>query len=795
MTKRETAIGVLVVGLVVVPLAGHAADAGVTGRKLIVVDKLAAANKAKVVFVSKLDAGIDKGAAGDPALLDGTFEVFYEDAPGSVTGTFVMPAPWLVNKDAVAKYVNKAAPGGAGDVKVAVVKPGKVAKVVGKGLGDVTDIDLFHGAPGPNGVTAVLTVNNGSDASTHRMCSNFSVGGGSTVIFKEIAGGLGRKLVAKGGQPASCPVVASEVVSIPSGAEPAETPGTAGVDANDYPNLVTQFGGTGFSLNDATYTRYYREPDGARPDAILILVPGFEGGATTFKILAENVITRALLEDGLRLEVWAFDRRGNQIEDREGVEIARVAGDPQIALDWFYGAELGLALDPALVAGPNRRAIFHGTSADTAFMANWTNLTFSRDIDAVVEAARAVAKNANVFLGGHSAGTGFTARYASTDFDLTGGGPAEPGYAKLRGLVLLEGGGSSTGAPPLSEDALDRIEDKADGGLFFAVRDDAPRCVDGTPCTVANEATDCAGKGHETCTMPTAAYAVVPGLLNPRVFAAVEPGSIQAATDPDTGQTILQVDQFGPGTSAVDLVPDLAALAILPQATSQGALGAFLDDDGLVSSFATFVRTSLGATGPVVGGLTTWLDITETIPPSALPNNGPPPAALPADEWGQEKEVTSMARLNSTWSSPGSNFTDWYYPSAGPSTTSGITLDSTQLSVGRGRRDIENLTQAANVDIPVIAFGGSNGLTTVPGDFVSFAESIGTCAAPSCDGTPRVEDAVTPNPAFPTLGDVDGGFEVHISEGYAHVDIVSAEDGPDNLVIGPLIDFLARNLQ
>jgi pimeloyl-ACP methyl ester carboxylesterase len=795
MTKRETAIGVLVVGLTVVPLAGHAADAGVTGRKLIVVDKLAAANKAKVVFVSKLDAGIDKGAAGDPALLDGTFEVFYEDAPGSVTGTFVMPAPWLVNKDAVATYVNKAAPGGAGDVKVAVVKPGKVAKVVGKGLGDVTDIDLFHGAPGPNGVTAVLTVNNGSDASTHRMCSNFSVGGGSTVIFKEIAGGQGRKLVAKGGQPASCPVVAAEVVSIPSGAEPAETPGTAGVDANDYPNLVTQFGGTSFSLNNATYTRYYREPDGAQPDAILILVPGFEGGATTFKILAENVITRALLEDGLRLEVWAFDRRGNQFEDREGVEIARVAGNPQIALDWFYGAELGLALHPALVAGPNRRAIFHDTNADTAFMANWTNLTFSRDIDAVVEVARAAAKNANVFLGGHSAGTGFTARYASTDFDLSGGGPAEPGYAKLRGLVLLEGGGSSTGAPALSEAALDRIEDKADGGLFFAVRDDAPRCVDGTPCTVANEAVDCAGKGHETCTLPTAAYAVVPGLLNPRVFAAVEPGSIQAATDPDTGQTIIQVDQFGPGTSAIDLVPDLAALAILPQATSQGALGAFLDDDGLVSSFATFVRTSLGAPGPVVGGLTTWLDITETIPPSALPNNGPPPTALPADEWGQEKEVTSMARLNGTFSSPGSNFTDWYYPSAGPSTTSGITLDSTQLSVGRGRRDIENLTQAANVDIPVIAFGGSNGLTTVPGDFVSFAQSIGTCTAPSCDGTPRVVDAVTPNPAFPTLGAVEGGFEAHISEGYAHVDVVSAEDGPDNVVIGPLIDFLARNLQ
>ena len=51
-------------------------------------------------------------------------------------------------------------------------------------------------------------------------------------------------------------------------------------------------------------------------------------------------------------------------------------------------------------------------------------------------AARAVAAGGNVFLGGHSAGTGFTARYAATDFNLAGGAP-EPGYLKLRGLILL----------------------------------------------------------------------------------------------------------------------------------------------------------------------------------------------------------------------------------------------------------------------------------------------------------------------------------------------------------------------
>jgi hypothetical protein len=121
--------------------------------------------------------------------------------------------------------------------------------------------------------------------------------------------------------------------------------------------------------------------------------------------------------------------------------------------------------------------------------------------------------------------------------------------------------------------------------------------------------------------------------------------------------------------------------------------------------------------------------------------------------------------------------------------------DSTVLSVGRGRRDIENLTQAANINIPVIGFGGSNGLVPVSGRFIPMAQSLGVCTAPSCDGTPRVVDASMPNPAFPTFGDADGGFEVHISEGFAHVDVLTSEDDVNNNVLAPLSAFIDRNVQ
>ena len=95
--------------------------------------------------------------------------------------------------------------------------------------------------------------------------------------------------------------------------------------------------------------------------------------------------------------------------------------------------------------------------------------------------------------------------------------------------------------------------------------------------------------------------------------------------------------------------------------------------------------------------------------------------------------MTRIDRVLISFFAGETNFSDWYYPASGLSTTAGLTLDSTKLSapppVGRGRCDIENLTQAANIDIPVIAFAGTAGLATVPGVFTAFAQSIGACAA------------------------------------------------------------------
>ncbi len=615
---------------------------------------------------------------------------------------------------------------------------------------------------------------------------------------------------------------AEETVDIPSGAEPPNTPGSTGVVVSN-PKLLAQFGGPSFTLNRARYTRHRLAAASGSPDAILILVPGFEGGAGNFRIMAQNLMLSAQ-GNGFTLEVWAFDRRSNQLEDLAGADLAEEFSSPAVAMDWFFGGELGLTLHPVLAAGPNRRAVFYDTQADVPFIADWTNLVFSQDIDAVVDAALAVASNQNVFLGGHSAGTGFTARYAATDFNLTGVGPAVPGYAKLRGLVLLEGGGGSTGGAPLTADTLDRIEAKFDGGLFGAVRDNAARCVDGTTaCAIATEATDCVGQLPPKCTLPATSYAIVPGLLNARVLSAGEVTAIQAIVDPDTGENILRVDQGSVGNNAVDQVADLNGLGLLPRSTAFAGLGNFIDDDGLVAGIASFVATSVGGPGPQLGPLQTWRDITQGVAGSVIPNNGPPPTTLPGAVWGQEREVTRMDRLIGNFYAGGTNFTDTYYPSSGLGTTAvtgvcssgtctvgnvgascttaaqcsqSVNLDSTALSIGRGRRDIENLTQAAAINIPVIAVGGTNGLAVVAGAYTPFGSSIGVCTAPSCDGTTaRVVDASNPNPAFPTFGGIAGGFEVVMAEGFAHLDVVTAEDTGVNPITPALVAFLERNAQ
>jgi hypothetical protein len=160
-----------------------ATDVPVAGLKLIIVDK-GTLGSAKAVFVAK-DPDITKGGDTDAGSIFAELGIAYD----ATNGVFGMPpgAGWLVNKESVAKYVNKEAPSG-GAVKVSVLKPGTLVKVVGKSLGD-TPIDIS--LPPSGDVFVSHQVVNGSTSIRH--CTRFG-----SCSHKPIAGGAGYKLVCKG---------------------------------------------------------------------------------------------------------------------------------------------------------------------------------------------------------------------------------------------------------------------------------------------------------------------------------------------------------------------------------------------------------------------------------------------------------------------------------------------------------------------------------------------------------------------------------------------------------------------
>ena len=95
---------------------------------------------------------IQKGVAGSGAQISGTFDILYVDQPGSVQGAFVMPAPWSLNTDTLAKFLNTAAPSGPTRARKVGIKATKLARFGSRGLGDSGTIDITN-PPGPGGVS------------------------------------------------------------------------------------------------------------------------------------------------------------------------------------------------------------------------------------------------------------------------------------------------------------------------------------------------------------------------------------------------------------------------------------------------------------------------------------------------------------------------------------------------------------------------------------------------------------------------------------------------------------------
>ncbi len=183
--------------------------------------------------------------------------------------------------------------------------------------------------------------------------------------------------------------------------------------------------GTPKRLNRALYLRYYApeaHPDAHEdPDTILILMPGIFGGATSFEVLA-----RELVASRAGLEVWAIDRRANGLEDRSAIRKSLRTRNPDTAYRYYVE-------DAGTPSGFNAVP-----EEELGFMRRWGLVTHLRDLHAVV--ARANERAETVVLGGHSLGASIASFYAAYRFD------EGLGDEQLDGLLLLDGTVGRTGA-------------------------------------------------------------------------------------------------------------------------------------------------------------------------------------------------------------------------------------------------------------------------------------------------------------------------------------------------------------
>lgn len=532
-----------------------------------------------------------------------------------------------------------------------------------------------------------------------------------------------------------------------------------------------------------------RKAGGPPPRAILILVPGFLGGATTFDPLARDLVDAM----GSTLQVWAIDRRPNQLEDRLGSKHAAVGalvggcgqpgGDCSSIFEGahFYFADTDKAplgdfpgpgdldvnrngafdLQQPLVDGFGvSRVAIRFTQNDLRFLAHWGIDTYMRDWAMLIAEARSiVGENGLVLLGGHSQGTGWATTFAAYDLDPD---PSNvlAGHSLIDGLVLLEGGGVGPGA-----------------------------AVKPTLAEYNAKVTALAQQGGPDVFLSQFSFIPLAELATSSEVAAIA-GFYQ----PDEPSLIQRTPTFGSG---------LVAVLLSAPATNEAVVGLFLDDD--FSPIGAF-SASLGFTddgpntysvlagfspfylaGPGDGGaLRSWRGIDDPALPvcplgqtppvgpagrgCAIIDNGPPSASGASPRMnGLEREVTAISDFLQTQFGKANGF-EWYFVDGRVSQDFSYGNDSSALVAEALLANPSDegplrVTQNASVDVPVLGIGGSNGLTPEAKSFDRYLASIAT----------------SPSDA-----------EVVIIEGYAHLDVINARD---NDAVPPIVDLVNRLIQ
>jgi pimeloyl-ACP methyl ester carboxylesterase len=169
--------------------------------------------------------------------------------------------------------------------------------------------------------------------------------------------------------------------------------------------------------------------DASKADAVLVLIPGFLGGAGSFDETARNAVHDAAA-GGKHIEVWVIDRRSNCLENNQGVAAAAKAHNPELAYHYYWG---------------NKKVHGHRfggwvSHQDAAWL---NNVGLKQTMDDWYEVLKTGipsqrVRKQKVFCGGHSMGGPLTASFADWDFDGNPKTRDDAGYNQCAGFIGLD---------------------------------------------------------------------------------------------------------------------------------------------------------------------------------------------------------------------------------------------------------------------------------------------------------------------------------------------------------------------
>jgi hypothetical protein len=260
----------------------------------------------------------------------------------------------------------------------------------------------------------------------------------------------------------------------------------------------------------------------ANANAVVVALSGLHAGNNGFDYFAKQLVSLAKADKGMNVEVWALDRRVNNLEDTTGLnEAERLgrAGDLQGAVNalngYYYG---GLAVNGRTFKG------FY-TDESAPYLCEFGLRVAMEDIYTLIKTVfpdQNVRKK-RVYVAGDSLGAVMTADFACWDFDGNPNTTTDIGYNNIAGVMALDAL-MTPNAVPINQDVLKIVADFLPSAF--------QSLINTTSLSTYATALNMLRKGTMDVLMPTSEVGYVP-----TTYLGVEVNAMMADAAPDQEST------------------------------------------------------------------------------------------------------------------------------------------------------------------------------------------------------------------------------------------------------------------